>query len=329
MDEDHSAASVIPRRTVSWMVRLAIATVFIILILRSIDVGELTRTVASPEWIPLGGMVITALVFMALGAVKVWVLLGALAPVKLTRVLRYSIVAASLGTFTPAAVGDFSLVGFLRREGVPVHQGLSTMLVDRAITFATYGLVFLPLTLLLVIHDFQWLWVPAAAAVGIATFLGLNVYMPFRRWLRDRVVLRYAPRFEEFFRTFSDLLRRHPLRLAANVGVTLLRAIVSGAVIYCALLAAGTRADLLPVTIITNSLSLLIYLPISVSGIGVYEGGAVAAFSYLGLSNERVLAAFVFQRLYMIGSSLVFLALSRVLLPPSGASHSPPATELR
>ena len=89
------------------------------------------------------------------------------------------------------------------------------------------------------------------------------------------------------------------------------------------------RADLLPVTIITNSLSLLIYLPISVSGVGVYEGGAVAAFSYLGLSSERVLAAFVFQRLYMIGSSLVFLALSRVLLPTSAASHSPPATESR
>jgi uncharacterized membrane protein YbhN (UPF0104 family) len=181
----------------------------------------------------------------------------------------------------------------------------------------------------LVIRDFHWLWVPAAAAVGVAAFLGLNLYMPFRRWLRDRVVLRYAPRFEDFFRTFSDLLRRHPLRLAANVGVTLLRSVVSGAVIYCALLAAGTRADLLPVTIITNSLSLLIYLPISVSGVGVYVGGAVAAFSYLGLSNERVLAAFVFQRLYMIGSSLVFLAMSRLLLPSSSTSHSPPATELR
>jgi uncharacterized protein (TIRG00374 family) len=299
----------------AWGARLGVAIVLVLLILRSVDLSEFSRVVVSPSWLPLGSMVITALSFMSLGAVKIWILLGALAPIRLVTVLRYDVVAAAVGTFTPAAVGDFSMVAFLRREGIAAHQGLSSMLVDRAITLAMYGLVFLPLTLVLVVRTDQLLWMPVLVALAITTVLSVNLITPFRQWLRERVVRPYVPRLEDFLRTFSDLLRGHPLRLAANVAVTLLRAVVAGAVIYSALLAAGTRADFLLVTVITNSLSLVNYIPISLSGIGLYEGGAVAVFGYLGLDSERVFAAFVFQRAYMIASSLVFLALTRLMLP--------------
>lgn len=317
------------RERLEWAARLAVATVLVMLILRSVDLGEFTQVVVSPRWVPLGAMVFAAVFFMCLGAVKIWILLGALAPVPLVTVLRYDVVATAVGTFTPAAVGDFSLVGFLRREGVAIHQGLSIMLVDRAITFAVHGLIFLPLTLVLVGGTNQWLWVPVVIALGIVTVLGLNLIDPFRRWLRERVVRRFVPQLEDFLHTFSDVLRRHPLRLAADVAVTLLRALVAGAVIYAALLAAGTRADFFPVMVITSSLSLLNYIPISLSGVGVYEGGAVAIFSYLGMNSERVFAAFVFQRAYMIASSVLVLALTRLVLPTRSETNTPPAAEIR
>jgi uncharacterized protein (TIRG00374 family) len=315
-------------RLLNWSARFAVAAVLLWLILRSVDLQEFSQVVIAPKWVPLIIMVVTALVFMFLGAVKLWILLGALAPVRLMTVVRYDVVAMAFGTFTPAAVGDFSLVAFLRREGVPAHQGLSTMLIDRAVTLALYGLVYLPLTLVLVVRTDQMLWLPVAMAVAIAIVLGLNWTPPFRQWLRERVVRRYVPRLEDFLRTFSDLLRMHPSRLLANIAVTLVRAVVAGAVIYAALLAAGTSADFLLVTVITNSLSLLNLIPISLSGFGLYEGGAVMIFGYLGLDSERVFAAFVFQRVYTIVSSLVFLALTRVVLPTPDRIDSPPAAEL-
>jgi uncharacterized membrane protein YbhN (UPF0104 family) len=254
-------------------------------------------------------------------------MLSALGPVRFTTVLRYYIVATSLGSFTPAGLGDFSLVSLLRREGIPVHQGLSAMLVDRGVTIAFYGLVALPLTMVLILPTREWLWLPVVVAATVTLALCLNVIGPARRWLRQRVVQRFLPRLEEFLATGSDLLRAYPAYLLANVGLTVVRSVVSGLVIQMALLAAGTRGGFFAVTVATNSLGLLNYLPISLSGVGIYEGGAVAVFSRLGLASERVFAAFVFQRAYIVASSLMWLAASRLLV--SGRRGSPRATEAR
>lgn len=302
------------RSRLAWVGRLLVAAGLILLILRKLDLGEFQQVIVSAQWGPLAVMVVAALVFMLLGIVKVWIILLPLAPVHLVTVLRYGIVATALGTFTPAALGDFSLVGFLRREGIPVHKGFSAMLVDRGITLVLNGLVYLPLTVLLVLDARQWLWVPLAVGLAVAIALSLNLITPFRRWLRERIVKPFLPRLEDFLRACSDLLRVYPAYLLANIGVTLARSLVAGWVIAMALLAASTSAGLLQVTVLTNSLSLLNYVPISLSGVGVYEGGAVALFSRLGLSGERVFAAFVFQRAYMILSSLLFLGLARPLM---------------
>src|SRR5207249_4177878 len=222
---------------------------------------------------------------------------------------------------------DFSMATLLRREGIPVHQGLSAMLVDRGVTLTFYVLVSLPLALLLVLPARRWLWLPVVLGAAAALVLGLNVIGPLRGWLRDRVVRRFLPRLEDFLRTGSDLLRAYPARLLANVGVTVVRSVVAGVVIDMALQAAGTRAGFFPVVVLTNSLGLLTYLPISLSGVGVYEGGAVALFTRLGLTSERVFAAFVFQRAYIIVISLLWLAASRLLL--AGGRRSGLATEAR
>jgi uncharacterized protein (TIRG00374 family) len=229
-------------------------------------------------------------------------------------VLRYYVVAAALGSFTPGAVGDFSMVGLLRREHIPVHQGLSAMLVDRAITLGLYGLVYLPIALVLVLATPEWLWVPAGLGAAAAIAVALNRSAPFRGTMTAWIIRPLVPSLEEFFRSCSDLLRFHPRALLANLGVTILRSLVSGVVIYMALWAAGADVGFLPTTVLTNSLSLLTYLPISISGIGIYEGGAVALFSRLGADSERVFAAFVFQRVYIIVSSLLMLAAGRLLL---------------
>ena len=302
------------RSRLAWVGRLVVAASLIVLILRKLDLSEFQRVLVGAQWAPLALMVVAALVFMLLGSLKIWIILLPLAPLHVVTVVRYGMVATALGTFTPAAIGDFSLVGFLRREGIAVHKGLSVMLVDRSITLVLNGLVYLPLTLLLVFDARQWLWVPFGLGLGVAIALGLNLIPSLRRWLRERIVKPFLPRLEDFFRACSDLLRVYPVHLLANVGLTLARSLVAGVVIALALLAAGTRADFLPVTVATNSLSLLNYIPISLSGVGVYEGGAVALFSRLGLSGERVFAAFVFQRAYMILSSLAFLSLARPLM---------------
>jgi uncharacterized membrane protein YbhN (UPF0104 family) len=316
------------RRRLGLAVRLLVAIGLVILILRGLNLGELRAVVIAPQWLPLAAMVAAALLFAFLGGLKIWIMLSALESIRLVTVLRHYVIATSLGSFTPAALGDFSLVGLLRRQGVPIHHGLSVMLVDRGITLTLPVLVYLPLTLLLILPARQWLWLPSLVGLAGAAVLGVNLVGPVRRWLRTRVVSRFLPKAEQFLRTASNLLRACPAALLADLAVTAVRTIVGGMVIAMALLAAGTRAGFVPVVALTNSLTLLNFVPISVSGVGVYEGGAVALFTRLGLSGERVLAAFVFQRVYIIVASLLWLALSRLVLPAAPRSGLPAGFEV-
>lgn len=304
-------------------VRAAVGALLILLILSQLNLGDLRRIIIAPRWLPLLGMVAAAQVSIVLGSVNVWILLSVIGRARLFTVWRYCVVAAALGNVTPASLGNFSLIGFLRRDGLPVHRGLAVMLVDRGITLALCAFIFVPLTLGLVLSERQWLWLGATCAAGLVGLLLLNGIASVRRWLLVRVVRPLLPQAEGFLRTTSGLLRLHPLALLANVALTLLRSVVSGVVVSLALLAAGARAELAPAVVITNSLSLLNYIPISISGLGAYEGGAVALFTRLGLDGERVFAAFVFLRLYTVAYSLIALSLFRILVRRDQVGASP------
>jgi len=295
--------------------RWVVAAGLIILIVHHLNIDEFRSIVVAPRPGPLALMVGAGLLFLAMGGLNIWILLSALSPVRLSRVLRAYLVAASLGSFTPAALGDFSLVGLLGREGVPAHQSFAVMLVDRGITLALYLLVYLPLTAVLILPIGRWRWLPVAFGAGVAGVLALNVVRPLRLWVRARIVRPWLPQLEDFLRTGSDLLRAYPFHLLADVVVTVARSVVSGVMILMVLAAVGAHADLVRVVIISNVLSLLNYIPITVGGVGVYEGGAMALFGQIGLSNERVFAGFVLLRAYVVVSSLVFLALARRLVP--------------
>jgi len=287
--------------------RAVITLIVIVWIFSRLDLTQFARVVVAPRWDALLGMVAAALIFVAIGGMKVWVLLRALAPVRLRLVLGYFVVATALGSFTPAALGDFSIAAFLRRENVPLHQGLSVMLVDRVISVATYVLVFTPLTFALLVRADQWWLLPVIfLAVAILGLL-LNANRSVRGFTRTRLIRVFVPAAEDFARAISDLLRLYPLNLAGNVALTLVRSSVAGLVIQFALSAAHEQPAFFPVVCATNFLTVVNLLPISIGGLGIYEGSGVILFEQFGINGENALAALLYQRAYILLSSAFIL----------------------
>lgn len=289
------------------ILRVAVTLIAIVWIFSRLDLAQFARVVVTPRWEALAEMVAAALVFVAMGGTKVWVLLRAFAPVRLRLVLGYYLVATAIGSFTPAALGDFSIAAYLRRENVPIYQGLSAMLVDRMISIATYVLVFTPLTLALLLHSDQfWLFLGVFLAVASLGLL-LNANRLVRDHVRTRLIRPYIPAVEDFARAVSDLLRLYPLHLLGNVTLTLVRSVVAGLGVQFALLAAHEQAAFLPVVCASNFLSVVNFLPISIGGLGVYEGTGVVLFEQLGMNGENVLVALLYQRAYILLSSASIL----------------------
>ncbi|RME49689.1 MAG: UPF0104 family protein [Caldilineae bacterium] len=297
-----------------WGFRLLATAVFLVLILRAIDLDEFRRVAVAPDWLPLAGMVLSAWVFVLIGGLKFWVLFRALTPVSFRAFMGYFLVATALGTFTPATLGDFSLAALLRREGIPVHQSVSAMAVDRVVTVGMYAALFLPLTLGLLLGVVWVWWIPALVAGAGGLVLVLNGRPAVRRAVSTGLARLRLGILSDFLATTSDLLRKHPLHLLGNIALTLLRCVSAGVVVQFALWAAGEYQSFLPVLYTTNSISLINLLPISLAGLGAYEGGGVVLFTRLGFDGERVFAALMYQRIYILLYSLLMLALSRLLI---------------
>lgn len=297
-------------RWFNWAWRFAVTLIVAGWILARLELAEFTRVLIAPRWDALIAMVIVSLIFATLGGIKVWVLLRALAPVKLRVIVGYFLVATSFGAFTPASLGDFSIAAFLRHENVPAHQGLSVMLVDRVISISVYVLVFTPLTIGLLIHADQLWWFSLIFLVGAVIGLILNANKTVRRFVLTRLVRVYVPTIEDLARTFSDLWRFYPWHLFGNLGVTLARSVIAGLVVQLALLAAHEQSLFFAVVCATNFLTIVNLFPISLGGVGVYEGSGVILFEQIGFKGENVLAALLYQRAYIVLSSVLIILTS-------------------
>lgn len=277
-------------------------------IVARLDLAQFTHVAFAPNWTMLALMILTALLFLFLGSVKVWILLAAFARVSLARTLVYFMVATAIGAFTPAALGDFSMAAFLRRENVPLHHGLSVMLVDRVLSILLYALVFLPLTLYFLLDE-RIEWWPAVLVLAFTVgTLGFNSVASVRRFVRTRLIQRLTPPLVEFARAVSDLLRLYPWRLVANIALGIVRAMIAGVVVFFALAAAGTFSPLGLVICASNALTLINLVPLSLGGMGIYEAGGIALFERMGLDRASVFAGLLYQRAYILTISLLILA---------------------
>lgn len=301
-------------RWLQWLLRLLATTVVMLWLITQLDVQELQRVMVAPTVPPLLGMIVVAWLFVLLGGIKFWVLYRALTPVSFSSFIRYFVVATSLGTFTPASLGDFSLAALLRREHIAVRDSMSVLVLDRVLTVSLYAAVFLPLTLGLLLHVTYVWWVPACLLVGSTLIVALNAATSVRHLVRCTLTHSRLAWLVGFLAAMSTLLRQHPWHLLGNTVLTFLRCVTAGVVVQLALWAAGEWQPFLPVLYTTNAISVLNLLPVSFAGLGVYEGGGVAILSQLGFDRERVFTALVYQRLYVILYSLLVLLVSRAIL---------------
>ncbi|MEW6717732.1 MAG: lysylphosphatidylglycerol synthase transmembrane domain-containing protein [Chloroflexota bacterium] len=288
-----------------WALRLLVSVAVLIWLITSLNPGELLAALSYPHWAYLGLMVVCAWIFLVLGGLKIWVLLSTLKPIPFPRVLGRFLIASSLGAFTPANLGEFSLVALLRKDEIPLSQSAAILVVDRAITLLLYAGVFLPLTLNL-ISPSPWLWgIPSTLILACLFVWVVNNSSYFRSWAQSFIRRRPVQWLGLFLQSVSQLIRYHPWQLFSNLVVAVVRCAMGGAVVQFALQAAGERVDFLPVLFTSNAISLLNLLPVSLSGLGLYEGGGVAIFQSLGFHAERIFAGLAYQRLYIILSSLL------------------------
>jgi len=280
-----------PGNSKKWLsraIRLLVGGGFLIFVFRTISLDDIVRTLASTNLMLAFGVILVAWFDRALMAYK-WNLLLRPGGLHITHVeaIRLFFIGSLLGTVTPGSIGADAY-----RVAALAHLGksgavISTVLLERFIglavifTFAAFGLF---VSLQDVVRESPLLlWFVIIGAVGTTALVivsfrrdfveGIGRKIPFFRGSRIATVLR------DFYRVYAES-RRNPGLLLYFTALTALEAL---AIIFMHFLAA--RAVHIDVSFfyflcVIPLVVVLVRLPISFHGFGVFEG-ALAYFLVL------------------------------------------------
>ncbi|MEM1182308.1 MAG: lysylphosphatidylglycerol synthase transmembrane domain-containing protein [Acidobacteriota bacterium] len=214
-------------------------------------------------------------------------------PVSPRIAMLWHFISLNLGTFTPAGLGEVSLVYFMRQRGFGAGPTVVAMVLDKVITLAMVSAMGAVGAVLYLGLDPLWL---APGVLGALVLLAASE--PVRRGLRrlrpegDGSLSRAIDAVDPIF-TFA---RRHPLALALNVGAAAVQSLIFTAQIWLGFRMLGSVVDFFGIFWLSGVGRLVNMLPVTLGGLGVYEGSMVLLFQSLGASAEASLAAVLVPR---------------------------------
>ena len=293
----------------SFIFRFAVCVVLLLWIFKSVDLGIFSEIVVSPSLLPIVAMVVFSVFYVFLGGLKLWVLFRGFSTISLPLFTGYFFLAGSVGSLAPTIFGDFTMVGLARQSLIPVHRSVSAILTDRFITMVIAVFIFTPFTLIFVL-PVKPLFIIALMGI-LALLLGCLIWtsVRFAPLLFDKFSMT-----KRFWESFTPYFKGDRKNLYANILIGGFRGIISGITLILALMAANVSPPFFSTICITNSLSILTHIPVSLSGLGIYEGGGLVLLEALGLNREQVLAGLFYQRVYIIIWSLVTAAVWGVVI---------------
>jgi uncharacterized membrane protein YbhN (UPF0104 family) len=293
----------------SFVFRFAVSVVLLLWIFRSVDLGIFSEIVVTPTLLPIVAMIGFSIFYVFLGGLKLWVLFRGFSPISLPLFTGYFFLAGSVGSLAPAILGDFTMVGLARQNRIPVHRSVSAILMDRFVTMVIAVFIFTPFTAIFVL-PVKPLFIMAFVGI-LALLLGCLIW----------AAARFAPFFfakfavtKRLWESFTLYFKGDRTNLYANALISGFRGIISGITLIFALMAANLSPPFFSTICITNSLSILTHIPVSLSGLGIYEGGGLVLLEAMGLNREQVLAGLFYQRIYIIIWSLVTTAIWGVVI---------------
>jgi uncharacterized membrane protein YbhN (UPF0104 family) len=299
----------IRQKIFSFVFRFAVSVALLLWIFKSIDLGIFADVVVSPQIFPIIAMIGFSLFYVFLGGLKLWVLFRSFSPITLRLFTGYFFLAGSVGSIAPAIFGDFTLIGLARRSLIPVHKSISAILMDRFITIVIAMFIFTPFTLIFVLPVKPVSIMVLMAILALLFGCLIWSFIRFAPLLFDKFSVT-----KKFWESFSIYFKGDRRNLYANALLSGFRGIVSGIALIFALMAANVSPPFFSAICITNSLSILTHIPVSLSGLGIYEGGGLILFESLGLIREQVLAGLFYQRLYIVVWSLATAAVWGVVI---------------
>lgn len=265
--------------------RLLIGILIIAALLVLFDPAAILSVIASarPEYLVLA-LLVYAFTYLILTLRWRSILSAMGESLPIGRAYRAFVAGVLLSDLTPGRIGDFSRP-FLVRDEIDLNKGIASFAVDRYADLLTIAILGFAGLVLLSVPGGKGYLIPAACLL-------LLILLPFTLfWLKRPLVIRAAERLGSaritgFVQTLDEAAGQVPHLPSLTARAILLTTaawVTHAARIVLIAGAVGYSVPLPPLTLLQPLVSALSLVPVSLSGLGLVEGGLAAVLAGLGV----------------------------------------------
>jgi len=223
------------------------------------------------------------LVGIAVRAYRWQILLAALGmKVPLSRLTALYFIGTFFNSFLPTGIGgDMVRVYELAKQSERPAESFGTVLVDRA----TGLLVLFLMALAALVFSYRLIAPEVTAAIVLLSLIGWGgAALVFQRdWLEKWGLLRIVAKIKQLEKVYESVYACGLTASGGALAVSLVFNALLIAVNYLIALSLGVRISLCYFFLFIPIISFLLVLPVSLSGLGVREGGYVYLFAQAGV----------------------------------------------
>jgi len=286
--------------------KVLVTALFVAILLYTVPLAEVARLFARPNWWYMAVLFVLNFGMVVLSAWKWQILLRRKGITDgLPSLLRLYLLGNFFNNFLPSTIGGDSARGvILGRKTGRMADAFLSIFMERFTGFVTL----VSLTSLAVILDHPFVHIGNLKTICL-TALAATCAMGFLTFSRRgfaflvRIVFRIIPGGGRFGEKLTNLhhslqeFRSHRLEFLGIMLLSLLFHVLAGTNFYLACLALNYQPNFLEMIIVTPFILLLSVLPVTINGIGLWEGSIVLFFSLLGMPKPLALSVALLLRL--------------------------------
>lgn len=245
------------------------------------------------------------IIFWVLNILSLYVMILPIKKIKIFRFAQFQLPSLAMGAFTPSQVGELSII-VLMKNIAPKQKVTAAVILNKIVNIFIIlltGSFFFLLT-----HRFYYFIIFLSSFFFLLVIFTI-ILKSHSEKIKEKIVKKYFKKYLIFFKSFSDFFKIHKYYFFANIGLNLLKVIIAGFSIFSVFLIFQIQINYFLLLTIFSLNRIVALIPITISGIGLLEGGVIFTLSqFQNIPIDQASLAMVFLRIVNILFAL-FIAL--------------------
>lgn len=278
------------------MVRSVLGIVVLLILVYYVGVHNLFKSISSIKLFYLPLILSLYIIFLLISALCIKVLIKG-KNIPFSKLFKYYSLSWVVGLLLPGKLGEFSLVYFLKKEGIKTIHAVVISLLDKFLT-----LLFL---LCITFYGFFLFFTIRQSVIFISVlciiFLFSYIFEKYIDSFLFIIPTRFRKHIKNFFYQYHLFIKNGKKGIYINFLLTIVRWLVNSLVVFFIFLSLGLHVNIFYILIVNTMAALVSLIPITINGLGIRQSVGVFLFSKINVSPV------ITVNMYIINLSLTYL----------------------